>query len=139
KSLSELSIGSPVVHYDHGIGRYLGLQHFDIDGQQSEFLILEYADAAKLYVPVSSLHLTTPYSGTDPEHAPLHRLGSDVWLKAKRKAHEKIVDVAAELLEVYARREAKKGRQFTLPEKDYQLFRNEFPFEETEDQEQAIQ
>lgn len=137
KSLTELSIGSPVVHLDHGIGRYQGLQSFEIDGQQSEFLILEYADAAKLYVPVSSLHLITRYSGLDPEHAPLHRLGSDVWQKAKRKAQEKIVDVAAELLDVYAKREARPGRQFSKPE-DYQLFCNEFPFEETEDQQETI-
>ncbi len=138
KSLTELREGSAVVHIDHGVGRYRGLQSFDVDGQQTEFLILEYADQAKLYVPVSSLHLINRYSGADVDFAPLHKLGSDQWVKARRKAAEKVVDVAAELLDIYARREAKKGQTFDLPKKDYQLFANSFPFEETEDQEDAI-
>src|SRR5690606_17278349 len=130
--------GAPVVHLDHGIGRYRGLQTFDIEGQKTEFLVIEYADAAKLYVPVSSLHLISRYSGADADAAPLHKLGSDQWLKARRKAAEKIVDVAAELLEVYARREAQKGTAFPPPGKEYQLFADSFPFEETEDQTNAI-
>jgi transcription-repair coupling factor (superfamily II helicase) len=139
KSLTELSIGAPVVHIDHGVGRYQGLQSFEVEGQQTEFLILEYADQAKLYVPVSSLHLINRYSGADSDTAPLHKLGSDQWIKARRKAAEKVVDVAAELLDIYARREAKQGQLFKLPEHEYQLFANEFPFEETEDQMEAIQ
>ncbi|MDC0598923.1 DEAD/DEAH box helicase, partial [Gammaproteobacteria bacterium] len=138
KSLTELHTGAPVVHLDHGIGRYHGLQTFDVEGQKTEFLVLEYADQAKLYVPVSSLHLISRYSGADADSAPLHKLGNDQWLKAKRKAAEKIIDVAAELLEVYARRAAQKGRQFNPPDQDYQIFANSFPFEETQDQEQAI-
>jgi transcription-repair coupling factor (superfamily II helicase) len=138
KSLTELKHGDPVVHMDHGIGRYRGLQSFDVEGQMTEFLVLEYADEAKLYVPVASLHLISRYSGGDPEHAPLHKLGSDQWQKARRKAAEKIVDVAAELLELHARRAAQKGFACTLPEADYQLFANAFPFEETEDQRDAI-
>ncbi|MDR2212933.1 MAG: DEAD/DEAH box helicase, partial [Pseudomonadales bacterium] len=138
KSLTELNPGSPVVHLDHGVGRYLGLDSFEVEGQLTEFLVLEYADAAKLYVPVASLHLISRYSGGDPEHAPLHRLGSDQWQKAKRKAQEKIIDVAAELLDLHARRAAQQGQAFTLHEADYQLFCNAFPFEETEDQANAI-
>lgn len=138
KSLTELRQGDPVVHIDHGVGRYRGLQNFEIEGQQTEFLVLEYADQAKLYVPVASLHLINRYSGADASVAPLHRLGSDQWLKARRKAAEKVVDVAAELLDIYARREARKGYSFSFPEQDYQLFANSFPFEETEDQAYAI-
>jgi len=138
KSLTELNPGAPVVHSDHGVGRYLGLDTFDVEGQTTEFMVLEYADAAKLYVPVSSLHLISRYSGGDPDSAPLHRLGSDQWQKAKRKAAEKIIDVAAELLDLHARRAARKGHPFTLPEADYRLFANAFPFEETADQEEAI-
>ncbi|MDG2091056.1 MAG: transcription-repair coupling factor [Gammaproteobacteria bacterium] len=139
KSLTELNIGAPVVHIDHGVGRYQGLQSFDVEGQQTEFLILEYADQAKLYVPVSSLHLINRYSGADADSAPLHKLGSDQWIKARRKAAEKVVDVAAELLDIYARREAKKGQLFKVPSHDYQLFKNSFQFEETEDQIDTIQ
>ena len=138
KSLTELHIDAPVVHIDHGIGRYKGLQTFEVEGQLTEFLVLEYADAAKLYVPVSSLHLINRYSGADADHAPLSRLGSDQWEKAKRKAAEKVIDVAAELLDVYARREAQKGMKFTVPEDDYRLFVKDFPFEETVDQEETI-
>ncbi len=138
KSLTELKHDDPVVHLDHGIGRYRGLQTFDVEGQLTEFLVLEYADEAKLYVPVASLHLISRYSGGDPENAPLHKLGSDQWQKARRKAAEKIIDVAAELLELHARRAAQKGFAFKLPEADYQLFVNSFPFEETDDQQDAI-
>jgi len=138
KSLTELSTGSPVVHLDHGVGRYLGLDSFEVEGELTEFLVLVYLDGAKLYVPVSSLHLISRYSGGDPDNAPLHRLGSDQWQKARRKAQEKIIDVAAELLDLHARRAAKKGFAFELPVADYQLFANTFPFEETEDQANAI-
>ena len=138
KNLTELHIGAPVVHIDHGVGRYRGLQNFDVEGQETEFLVLEYAEQAKLYVPVSSLHLINRYSGADAESAPLHKLGSDQWLKARRKAAEKVVDVAAELLDIYARREAKQGYVFTLPTQEYQVFANSFPFEETEDQQETI-
>lgn len=107
KNLSELNPGSPVVHLDHGVGRYLGLQTIDLDGQQNEFLTLEYAEGAKLYVPVSSLHLISRYTGASEDHAPLHRLGTEQWSKAKQKAAEKARDAAAELLDIYvaARRE----------------------------------
>jgi transcription-repair coupling factor (superfamily II helicase) len=138
KSLTELNTGAPVVHLDHGIGRYMGLQSFEVEGHLTEFLVLVYADEARLYVPVSSLHLISRYSGMDPDNVVLHRLGSDQWQKAKRKAAEKIIDVAAELLDLHARRAAQKGLQFKLPEADYSLFCNAFPFEETQDQETAI-
>jgi transcription-repair coupling factor (superfamily II helicase) len=138
KSLTELNPGAPVVHLDHGVGRYQGLDTFEVEGQLTEFLVLEYAEGSKLYVPVSSLHLISRYSGGDPDAAPLHKLGSDQWQKAKRKAAEKIIDVAAELLDLHARRAAQVGHKFTLPDVDYQLFASTFPFEETEDQEQAI-
>ncbi|CAA0088326.1 Transcription-repair-coupling factor [Zhongshania aliphaticivorans] len=139
KNLAELRIGAPVVHADHGVGRYLGLQSIDIDDQANEFLSLEYADGAKLYVPVTSLQLISRYSGADDDLAPLHRLGTDQWSKAKRKAAEKIRDVAAELLDIYARREARQGRSFALSDEDYYEFANAFPFEETPDQQTAIE
>lgn len=138
KSLTELTIGAPVVHVDHGVGRYLGLQTISIDGQDNEFLTLRYADDAKLYVPVTHLHLINRYAGNDEALAPLHKLGSDQWQKAKDKAAKEVRDVAAELLEIYARRDARKGHIFEFSDKDYQLFADSFPFEETPDQEVAI-
>ena len=138
RSLAELSHGQPVVHYDHGVGRYLGLEHIEHEGISAEYLTLEYANNAKLYVPVSSLHLISRYSGSSEETAPLHKLGSETWQKAKRKAAEKVRDVAAELLEIYAQRNAKPGYGFAIAENDYQNFASGFPFEETPDQQNAI-
>lgn len=138
RSLAELTEGAPVVHIDYGIGRYLGLTHLKLSGQEGEFVTLEYAGSDKLYVPVSSLHLISRYSGVDLEHAPLHRLGTDTWQKIKRKVLEQTRDVAAELLEVYAKREAKTRSQFTFPRMEYQTFASEFPFEETMDQQKSI-
>lgn len=139
KSLTELHTGSPVVHIDHGVGRYLGLQTLQIDGHDAEFLCLGYQDDAKLYVPVASLHLISRYAGAEEDHAPLHRLGGDQWLKARRKAAEQIHDVAAELLNIYARREAKPGYSYPEPGQDYYQFAAAFPFEETPDQQLAIE
>jgi transcription-repair coupling factor (superfamily II helicase) len=138
RNLTELHIGDPVVHIEHGIGRYLGLITLDIDGNADEFLALAYADDAKLYVPVTSLHLISRYTGVDNEHAPLHRLGSDQWEKARRRAAEKAYDAAVELLDIYARREASPQFQFTDPGADYQRFADQFPFEVTPDQQRAI-
>ncbi len=139
KSLTELSIGAPVVHIDHGVGRYQGLQTLEIDGQEAEFLTLIYQEEAKLYVPVASLHLISRYTGAEEGLAPLHRLGSETWQKAKRKAAEQVHDVAAELLNIYARREAKKGFAYPEPDLSYDKFARAFPFEETPDQEVAIE
>ena len=139
KSLTELSIGAPVVHIDNGIGRYQGLQTLTIDGQETEFLTLLYQEDAKLYVPVSSLHLISRYTGAGEGLAPLHRLGGETWQKAKRKAAEQIHDVAAELLNIYARREARKGFSYPVPDFNYDQFARAFPFEETPDQESAIE
>jgi transcription-repair coupling factor (superfamily II helicase) len=138
KDLTELQVGAPIVHIDHGIGRYLGLQTFSVNEQLTEFLAIEYLDDAKLYVPVSSLHLISRYSGTDPEHAPLHRLGTDHWNRAKRKAAEQASDVAAELLDLYARRAARPGTACKNVNGQYAAFAAAFPFEETPDQQQAI-
>ncbi len=138
RNLTELQEGAPVVHEQHGVGRYLGLQTLDLDGEANEFLTLEYSDGAKLYVPVAALHLISRYSGANDTLAPLHKLGTDQWSKAKRKAMEKIRDTAAELLDIYARRAAKKGRVLTSPEDQYLSFASGFPFEETPDQEKAI-
>jgi transcription-repair coupling factor (superfamily II helicase) len=138
RNLTELQIGAPVVHEEHGVGRYLGLQLLAVGGSETEFLVLQYADDAKLYVPVSSLHLISRYTGASPEQAPLHRLGSDHWQKAKRKAAEQARDVAAELLDIYARRAARTGHAFTLGEDEYGAFAAAFPFEETPDQQDAI-
>ncbi|WP_432453419.1 transcription-repair coupling factor [Agarivorans sp. QJM3NY_29] len=138
RNLAELSIGQPVVHLEHGVGRYLGLTSFENGGIKTEFLSLEYANQAKLYVPVNALHLISRYSGANDETAPLHKLGNEQWQKAKQKAAEKIRDVAAELLEVYAKRAAKPGYGYQLDEAAYQQFSADFPFEETDDQQQAI-
>ncbi len=114
RSLTELSIGAPVVHIDHGVGRYAGLITLAIEGQDYEFLQLDYAEDAKVYVPVTNLHLISRYSGGDPDLAPLHKIGTDAWSKAKRKALEQIHDVAAELLHIQARRQSKPGFAFEL-------------------------
>ncbi|PKH87956.1 transcription-repair coupling factor [Colwellia sp. Bg11-28] len=138
KNLAELTIGQPVVHIEHGIGRYLGLQTIENGGIVTEFLVLSYANEAKLYVPVSSLHLIGRYSGADSDHAPLHKLGNDTWSKAKQKAAEKVRDVAAELLDIYAKRASNHGYSFKRDKQDYQAFSDSFGFEETFDQKQAI-
>ncbi|WP_373388597.1 transcription-repair coupling factor [Pseudomonas alcaligenes] len=138
KNLTELREGAPVVHIDHGVGRYLGLVTMEFDGQAAEFLALMYAEEAKLYVPVANLHLIARYTGSDDALAPLHRLGSETWQKAKRKAAEQVRDVAAELLDIYARRAAREGYAFKDPAADYATFSAGFPFEETPDQQAAI-
>ncbi|MDH5300120.1 MAG: transcription-repair coupling factor [Gammaproteobacteria bacterium] len=139
RNLTELNIGSPVVHQDHGVGRYLGLQKLELGGNVAEYLTLEYANGDKLYVPVSSLHLISRYTGAAPENAPLHRLGTDQWDRAKKRAAEKAHDVAAELLEIFARREASQGHAFRTHDEDYATFAASFPFEETPDQQTAIE
>jgi transcription-repair coupling factor (superfamily II helicase) len=144
RDLSELAIGAPIVHVDHGVGRYQGLIKLDVgalqaDADRGEFLQIEYAKGDKLYVPVAQLHLVSRYSGTAPELAPLHSLGGDAWERAKRKAAQKVRDVAAELLALYAQREARQGFAFDYDRNLYEQFAAAFPFEETPDQLQAIE
>ncbi|EGT82683.1 Transcription-repair-coupling factor [Haemophilus haemolyticus M21639] len=138
RNLAELKIGQPVVHLDHGVGRYGGLVTLDTGGIKAEYLLLNYANESKLYVPVTSLHLISRYVGGSDESAPLHKLGNGAWAKSRQKAAEKIRDVAAELLDVYAQREAKKGFAFKYDREEFQQFAATFPFEETYDQEMAI-
>ena len=138
KDLSELKVGDPVVHANHGIGRYQGLINIDLDGGPSEFLHLEYADKATLYVPVSQLHLISRYTGVSADEAPLHKLGSGQWDKARRKAAEQVRDTAAELLNLYARRAAREGFAHRFSAHDYEAFAASFGFEETADQRAAI-
>ncbi len=138
KDLSELKVGDPVVHSNHGIGRYQGLINIDLGDGPSEFLHLVYADQATLYVPVAQLHLISRYTGVSAEEAPLHRLGSGQWEKAKRKAAEQVRDTAAELLNLYARRAAREGHAFRYSAHDYEAFAASFGFEETPDQRAAI-
>ncbi|WP_284618833.1 transcription-repair coupling factor [Aquabacterium humicola] len=138
KDLSELKIGDPVVHANHGIGRYQGLINIDLGEGASEFLHLEYADKATLYVPVSQLHLISRYTGVSADEAPLHKLGSAAWEKAKRKAAEQVRDTAAELLNLYARRAAREGHAHRFTPHDYEAFAASFGFEETPDQRAAI-
>jgi transcription-repair coupling factor (superfamily II helicase) len=138
KDLSELKVGDPVVHANHGIGRYVGLIHIDLGDGPSEFLHLEYADKATLYVPVAQLGLISRYTGVSAEEAPLHRLGSGQWEKAKRKAAEQVRDTAAELLNLYARRATREGFAFRFSPQDYEAFAASFGFEETPDQRAAI-
>jgi transcription-repair coupling factor (superfamily II helicase) len=139
RDLSELKIGDPVVHVNHGIGRYMGLASMDLGEGETEFLHLEYAKDTKLYVPVSQLHVISRYSGASPEDAPLHALGSGQWEKAKRKAAEQVRDTAAELLNLYARRAARQGHAFEYSSTDYENFAQSFGFDETPDQAEAIQ
>ncbi|MEB0136442.1 transcription-repair coupling factor [Actimicrobium sp. CCC2.4] len=138
RDLSELKIGDPVVHSNHGIGRYMGLVSMDLGEGETEFLYLDYAKEAKLYVPVSQLHVISRYSGASPEDAPLHSLGSGQWEKAKRRAAQQIRDTAAELLNLYARRALRKGHAFEFSAHDYANFADSFGFEETVDQAAAI-
>ncbi|MGB5620864.1 MAG: transcription-repair coupling factor [Gammaproteobacteria bacterium] len=137
--LADLSAGVPVVHEEHGVGRYLGLQTISAGGHMGEFLTLEYAGGDRLYVPVQALDLITRYMGAAADNAPLHRLGSDQWKKAQQKAARRARDVAAELLDVYARREAHPGRSYRASETDYRAFREDFPFDETPDQAETIE
>ncbi|HEZ3635400.1 TPA: transcription-repair coupling factor [Neisseria meningitidis] len=138
RDLAEINIGDPVVHEEHGIGRYMGLITMDLGGETNEMMLLEYAGEAQLYVPVSQLHLISRYSGQAHENVALHKLGSGAWNKAKRKAAEKARDTAAELLNLYAQRAAQSGHKFEINEMDYQAFADGFGYEETEDQAAAI-
>ncbi len=138
RDLSELKIGDPVVHVNHGIGRYLGLVSMDMGDGETEFLHLEYAKESKLYVPVSQLHVISRYSGASPDDAPLHALGSGQWEKARKKAAQQIRDTAAELLNLYARRALRQGHAFQYSAHDYEAFAESFGFEETPDQAAAI-
>ena len=131
-------MGSPVVYIEHGVGRFLGLEILTIDEEEDEFLSIGYAEGAKLYVPVSSLHLVSRYSGAEEASAPLHRLGSEQWNRAKRKATEKVRDIAAELLDIYARRKARRTEKMSIDEDDHAAFSEEFPFELTRDQADTV-
>lgn len=139
KDLSELKLNDPIVHASHGIGRYLGLVHMDLGEGTTEFLHLEYAEGAKLYVPVAQLHVITRYCGADPDNVDLHRLGSGQWEKAKRKAAQQIRDTAAELLALYAARASRPGHRFNFEQHDLDAFAEGFGFEETPDQQAAIE
>ncbi len=138
RNLTELTIGAPVVHEEHGVGRYQGLVTLNVDEIPADYIYLEYDQGDKLYVPVASLNLVSRYTGVDPEHAPLHRLGSGQWQKARRRAAERVRDVAAELLELHARRAARPGQKFQLDEEANRVFAQGFPFEETAGQIDAI-
>jgi len=138
RDLSELEIGAPIVHVDHGVGRYLGLVALDVGGMPGEFLAIEYARGDKLYVPVAQLALVSRYSGADDEHAPLHSLGGESWERAKRKAAGKVRDVAAELLAIHAQRAARQGNAIDIDRSMLARFAEGFPFEETPDQQAAI-
>lgn len=139
RNLTDLTEGSPVVHEEHGVGRYVGMQTLDAGGIIQEFITLEYADKAKLYVPVASLHLISRYTGTSADKAPLHKLGNDQWDKARKKAAQKAHDIAAELLEIHAHRAAQKGHAYTLNDMEYRAFCEAFGFEETPDQATTIE
>jgi len=139
QSLADLQLAAPVVHEDHGVGRYQGLKTITVAGIATEFLCIEYANEDKLYVPVSSLHLISRYAGASEENAPLHRLGGDRWQRSRKKAQQKIHDIAVELLDIQARREAMQGYAHSIALDEYQQFASEFPFEETPDQQTAIE
>ncbi len=138
RDLQTLEIGAPAVHETYGVGRYQGLQVMDIGGDSGEFLLLDYRDGDRVYVPVHALHLISRYTGGAPEAAPLHKLGSDQWAKARKRAAAAVRDVAAELLDLHARRQARQATPLASGELEYQTFANAFPFEETIDQAEAI-
>ncbi|MHB1952023.1 MAG: CarD family transcriptional regulator, partial [Acidiferrobacteraceae bacterium] len=138
RGLADIKPGDPVVHEEHGIGRYLGLQSLDVGDGPTEFLAIEYAGGDKLYAPVTALNLIHRYTSTHPDHAPLHRLGSEIWERSRSRARENARDAAAELLELYARRAARTGHAFRARDEQYLLFAAAFPFEETPDQTRAI-
>ena len=138
RDLRDLNPGAPVVHEEYGVGRFQGLMPMEIGGQPGEFLVLEYQDGDRIYVPVQQLHLVSRYTGAAPENAPLHKLGTDQWARARKRAADQIRDVAAELLDLYARRKAQEGLSLPANEHDYQAFASTFPFEETADQAEAI-
>ena len=138
RDLSELHVGDPVVHVDHGVGRYQGLEVMDLGDTTGEFLCLEYAQQAKIYVPVDKLQLIHRYSGTAGASPPLHKLGTSQWSKSRQKAEKRARDTAAELLEIYARRAAQQGHAYPVDDNDYRLFSSSFPYEETPDQQNAI-
>jgi transcription-repair coupling factor (superfamily II helicase) len=139
RDLTDLRPGSPVVHEDYGVGRFVSLATLEVGGLTNEFLLLEYADGDKLYVPVNALDRVSRYTGAPAETAPLHKLGTDTWEKAKRKAAQRIHDTAAELLDLYSRRAARQGEQLVANEVELRTFEAAFPFEETPDQSQAIE
>jgi transcription-repair coupling factor (superfamily II helicase) len=138
RNLTDLEVNAPVVHEEHGVGRYLGLETLTVGDIENEYLAIAYAGGDKLYVPVASLALVSRYTGASPETAPLHKLGSGQWERARRKATRRIHDVAAELLDIYAPRAARKGHACSAPQDEYAAFAAAFPFEETPDQEEAI-
>ena len=138
RSLAELSMGDPVVHEEQGVGRYRGLQKLGIAGQETEFLVLEYRDGDRFYVPILSLHLVSRYVGGNSDSAPLHKLGTDAWDKTKKRAHSKAHDVAVELLEMNALRAARKGHPFDVPKEEYETFVAQFSFDDTPDQERVM-
>jgi transcription-repair coupling factor (superfamily II helicase) len=139
RDLQALSPGAPVVHEQYGVGRYVGLMPMQVADQDSEFLVIEYAGGDRIYVPVAALHLVSRYTGAAADAAPLHKLGTDQWAKARRRAAQQLRDVAAELLDLYARRQARKGTPLRADENDYRAFAAAFPFEETADQHDAIE
>jgi transcription-repair coupling factor (superfamily II helicase) len=138
RDLTNLNPGTPVVHEEYGVGRYVGLQVMEVAGQPGEFLIIEYAGGDRIYVPVAALHMVSRYTGAAPESAPLHKLGTDQWARARRKATQQVRDVAAELLDLYARRKAQPGLALQIDQNEYRAFADAFPFEETPDQADAI-
>ena len=138
RDLQDLTAGAPVVHAEYGVGRYIGLQMMQVAEQEGEFLVIEYQGGDRIYVPVSTLHLVSRYTGATPDAAPLHKLGTDQWARAKRRASEQVRDVAADLLDLYAQRQARKGAPLQAGEDEYRAFAAAFPFEETADQAEAI-
>jgi transcription-repair coupling factor (superfamily II helicase) len=138
RDLQTLEIGAPVVHEQYGVGRYRGLQVIEVGGDSGEFLLIEYRDGDKIYVPVHALHLITRYTGGAPETAPLHKLGTDTWSRARKRAAAAVRDVAAELLDLHARRQTRRATPLESGDLEYQTFANAFPFEETPDQAEAI-
>ena len=138
RDLTSLTAGAPVVHEQYGVGRFVGLRTMEVAGEPGEFMELAYRDGDRLYVPVHSLHYVARYTGAAPDTAPLHKLGTDQWAKVRKRAAEKVRDVAAELLDLYARRKTRQGLQLQVGDLEYQPFANAFPFEETADQAEAI-
>ncbi|MDD2310811.1 MAG: transcription-repair coupling factor [Desulfuromonadaceae bacterium] len=138
-SMAELKPGDYMVHIDHGIGLYRGLQHISVGSVGGDFLLLEYAGSDKLFLPVDRLGLVQRYVGPEGSHPALDKLGGVSWEKSKGKARKNIEELAGELLEIYARRQLSEGFSFSPPDEMYREFEASFAWEETPDQLTAIQ
>ena len=138
KSYTDLKPGDFVVHVNHGIGKYVGMQTLEVDGVHQDYITIAYQNNAKIFIPVTQLNLVQKYVSSESKTPHINKLGGTEWTKAKRKVAAKIEDIADELVELYAKREAEKGYAFPKDDSYQDDFDNEFPYPETPDQIRSI-